>query len=200
MSAKHVIILEKNGAKMFKFLGKYYVIPALPENLEQLRKLAYNIYWAWNADARELFRRLDRELWEETYHNPVLMLGNISQQRLQEVSQDAGFLSNLNRVYKKMENYLNEGTWYQKNFKNPENFNIIYFSAEFGLTECLQTYSGGLGLLAGDHLKAGSDLGIPIIGIGLLYKEGYFQQYLNSEGWQHEKYDINDFKTFRSDD
>ncbi len=178
---------------MFKFLGKYYVIPALPENLERLRELAYNIYWAWNADARELFRRLDRELWEETYHNPVLMLGNISQQRLQEVSQDAGFLSNLNRVYKKMENYLNEGTWYQKNFKNPENFNIVYFSAEFGLTECLQTYSGGLGLLAGDHLKAGSDLGIPIIGIGLLYKEGYFQQYLNSEGWQHEKYDINDF-------
>ncbi len=122
-----------------------------------------------------------------------MMLGYISQQRLEEISHDDGFVAHLQRVYNKLKDYLSEKTWYQKNFNYPENFNIVYFSAEYGLTESLQTYSGGLGVLAGDHLKASSDLGIPLIGVGLLYKEGYFQQYLNSEGWQHEKYELNDF-------
>ncbi len=178
---------------MIKLLGTYHVVPALPKNLENLREIAYNIYWSWNADARELFRRLDRELWEESHHNPVMMLGYMSQQRLEEISHDDGFVAHLERVYNKLKNYLVEKTWYQKNYSYPENFNIVYFSAEFGLTESLQTYSGGLGVLAGDHLKASSDLGIPLIGVGLLYKEGYFQQYLNSEGWQHERYELNDF-------
>ncbi len=178
---------------MFKLLGTYYVIPYLPENLENLREVAYNLYWSWDSDSRNLFRRLDRELWEETNHNPVRMLGNISQDRLEEVSRDDGFIAHLNRVHKKLQEYLGAKTWFSKNFKTPKDFNIVYFSAEFGLTECLQTYSGGLGVLAGDHLKACSDLGIPLIGMGLLYKEGYFQQYLNSDGWQHERYEINDF-------
>ncbi len=178
---------------MVKLLGTYHVVPSLPENLEHLREIAYNIYWSWNADARELFRRLDRELWEESHHNPVMMLGYISQQRLEEISRDDGFVAHLQRVYNKLQDYLGEKTWYQKNYNYPANFNIVYFSAEYGLTESLQTYSGGLGVLAGDHLKASSDLGIPLIGVGLLYKEGYFQQYLNSEGWQHEKYELNDF-------
>ncbi len=178
---------------MVKLLGTYHVVPSLPENLEKLREIAYNIYWSWNADARELFRRLDRELWEESHHNPVMMLGYISQQRLEEISHDDGFVAHVHRVYNKLKDYLSEKTWYQKNFNYPESFNVVYFSAEYGLTESLQTYSGGLGVLAGDHLKASSDLGIPLIGVGLLYKEGYFQQYLNSEGWQHEKYELNDF-------
>ncbi len=177
---------------MHKFLGTYNVVPSLPANLEKLREVAYNLHWTWHSDSRELFRRLDRELWDETNHNPVMILGNVSQERLEEVSHDDGFIAHLQRVYNKLQEYLNEKTWYQKNY-DFSSFNIIYFSAEFGLTECLQTYSGGLGLLAGDHLKAASDLGIPLIGMGLLYKEGYFQQYLNSDGWQHERYEINDF-------
>jgi glycogen phosphorylase len=178
---------------MYKLLGTYNVIPYLPENLEPLRDIAYNLYWSWDSDARELFRRLDRELWDETNHNPVKILGNVSQARLEELSHDDGFVAHLNRAYKNLQFYLTNKTWFEKNYSFPKNFNIVYFSAEFGLTECLQTYSGGLGVLAGDHLKACSDLGIPIIGMGLLYKEGYFQQYLNSDGWQHERYEINDF-------
>lgn len=178
---------------MHKFLGTYNVVPSLPENLEKLREVAYNLHWTWHSDSRELFRRLDRELWDETNHNPVMILGNISQERLEEVSHDDGFVAHLERVYNKLQDYLNEKTWYQKNYNFSPSFNIIYFSAEFGLTESLQTYSGGLGVLAGDHLKASSDLGIPLMGMGLLYKEGYFQQYLDSDGWQHERYEINDF-------
>ncbi len=178
---------------MYKFLGTYHVVPSLPKNLEKLREVAYNLHWSWNPDSRELFRRLDRELWEDTNHNPIMMLGKINQERLEEVSHDDGFRAHLDRVHRKLKDYLNEKTWYQKHFDMKESFNIVYFSAEFGLTECLQTYSGGLGVLAGDHLKASSDLGIPLIGLGLLYKEGYFQQYLNSDGWQHERYEMNDF-------
>lgn len=178
---------------MYKFLGTYNVVPLLPENLEKLRNIAYNLYWSWSPDSRELFRRLSMELWDDTNHNPVMMLSRLSQERLIEVSHDDGFIAYLNRVDSRLTEYLNEKTWFQKNSNYPENFNVVYFSAEFGLTECLQTYSGGLGVLAGDHLKASSDLGIPLTGIGLLYKEGYFQQYLNSDGWQHERYEMNDF-------
>jgi starch phosphorylase len=178
---------------MYKFLGTYNVIPSMPESLEHLRKVAYNLMWTWNPEARELFRRLDRDLWEVTNHNSVMVLGKVSQERLVEVSHDDGFKSHLDRVYKSLQDYLQAKTWYSKNYSHSKNFNIIYFSAEFGLTECLQTYSGGLGVLAGDHLKASSDLGIPLIGVGLLYREGYFQQYLNSDGWQLERYELNDF-------
>lgn len=178
---------------MNKFLGTYHVIPYLPKELEKLRDIAYNLYWTWNPDIRELFKRLDRDLWVETNHNPVQMLGLISQGRLSEVAQDDGFRAHLDRAFTNLQQYLSEKTWYERNNGSHQNFNIVYFSAEFGLTECLQTYSGGLGVLAGDHLKASSDLGIPLIGMGLLYKVGYFQQYLNSEGWQHERYEINDF-------
>jgi glycogen phosphorylase len=179
---------------MYKFLGTYNVIPSLPPNLEKLREIAYNIHWSWNPDSRELFRRLDTELWDETNHNPIMMLGNISQSRLEEVSHDDGFNAHLERIYNDLQNYLEEKTWFQKNDADLKDFNVVYFSAEFGLTECLQTYSGGLGVLAGDHLKASSDLGIPFIGVGLLYKVGYFQQYLTSDGWQHERYETNDFE------
>lgn len=178
---------------MYKFLGTYQVIPALPKALEKLRELAYNLFWSWDPDSRELFRRLDRDLWVETNHNPVMMLGIMSQERLEQVSNDDGFKSHLDRVYNRLQHYLSSKTWYQRTYNYQDNFNIIYFSAEFGITECFQNYSGGLGVLAGDHLKAASDLGIPLIGMGLLYKVGYFQQYLNSDGWQLERYEINDF-------
>lgn len=177
---------------MIKYIGTFNVVPSLPEELELLRKIASNIYWSWSKNALELFRRLDRNLWEETNHNPVMMLGKVKQERLIEASKDDGFIAHMNRVDAELDSYLNAKTWYQKTYGKETNF-IAYFSAEFGLTECLQIYSGGLGVLAGDHLKAASDLGIPLLGVGLCYKEGYFQQYLTSDGWQQEKYDITDF-------
>jgi len=178
---------------MINFIGKFNVIPSLPEVLEPLRTIATNLYWAWNKDAIELFRRLDRELWETSHHNPILMLGQLSQVRFEEAAKDDGFISHMNRVYVQLEVYLSEPTWYQKNFDKKKKNYIAYFSAEFGLTECLQIYSGGLGVLSGDHLKSSSDLGIPLVAVGLCYKEGYFQQYLNNDGYQQERYELIDF-------
>jgi starch phosphorylase len=122
-----------------------------------------------------------------------MLLGKISQERLSALANDDGFISHMNRAYNSLQMYMGQQTFFKNNNGN-KNLNIIYFSLEFGLTECLQTYSGGLGVLAGDHLKSASDLGIPLIGMGLLYKEGYFQQYLTSDGWQQERYEINDFE------
>jgi len=187
-------LLNSFGVPMVNFIGRYNVIPSLPANLEELRIIVYNLFWSWNHDAIELFRRLDRKLWEETHHNPVLMLGKISQERLNEAASDDSFISHMNRVLVQLNVYLEEKSWYQKNYGDQRGDKFIaYFSAEFGLTECLQVYSGGLGILSGDHLKSASDLGLPLIAVGLCYKEGYFQQYLTTDGWQQERYEITDF-------
>ena len=178
---------------MQDFIGTFNVVPSLPEKLEALREIAYNIYWAWNPDALQLFRRLDSDLWEETNHNPVMLLGKISQERLREVENDDGFISHMNRVFVQLNIYMEESTWYSRKYNDEDPNHIVYFSAEFGLTESLQIYSGGLGVLSGDHLKSASDLGLPLVAIGLCYKEGYFQQYLTSDGWQQERYEITDF-------
>lgn len=170
------------------------VIPFLPPQLEALRDLAYNLHWTWDHETVGLFRRLDRELWEKTGHNPVLMLGTISQQILDEVAKDDAFLAHLNRISQKHEQYLrSESTWYKKQQRKNQNELIAYFSAEFGITEALPIYSGGLGVLAGDHVKAASDFGLPFVAVGIAYQQGYFRQYLNPDGWQQERYPINDF-------
>jgi starch phosphorylase len=182
----------------------FNVSPSLPPRLEPLRKLAYNLHWDWNVETKDLFRRLDPDLWESSRHNPVLMLGTINQGRLMEVVEDEGFLAQMDRAARQLEDYLLERTWYQKHrsgasgapiaksqTKSSEHY--AYFSAEFGLVDCLPIYSGGLGVLAGDHLKSASDLGLPLVGVGLLYQQGYFAQYLNADGWQQERYPINDF-------
>jgi len=171
----------------------FTVIPSLPEELHRLRELAYNLWWTWNPEAIDLFRRLDRDLWEETGHNPVLMLGSIKQERLEARVQDEGYLAQLERVCAEFDHYLSEPTWYQKTYGGEAATRIAYFSAEFGLTECLPIYSGGLGILSGDHLKSASELGLPLVGVGLLYQQGYFRQYLNADGWQQESYPDNDF-------
>lgn len=172
----------------------FNVSPALPAHMEPLRKLAYNLYWDWNVEAKDLFRRLDPDLWESSHHNPVLMLGTISQKRLLEVAEDEGFLAQMARAAQQMEDYLRERNWYRKTRdKDKQKECYAYFSAEFGLVDSLPIYSGGLGVLAGDHLKSASDLGLPLVGVGLLYQEGYFSQYLNADGWQQERYPINDF-------
>jgi glycogen phosphorylase len=171
----------------------FNVSPSLPQRLEPLRKLAYNIHWDWNVETKDLFRRLDPELWESSRHNPVLMLGTISQARLTEVVEDEGFLAQMDRAARQLEDYLQEISWHKKQREQKPKECYAYFSAEFGLTDCLPVYSGGLGVLAGDHLKSASDLGLPLVGVGLLYQQGYFAQYLNADGWQQERYPINDF-------
>ncbi len=188
-----------------KPIRTFNVTPALPPQLEPLRTLAYNMHWDWNYDTKDLFRRFDPELWESSRYNPVLMLGTISQERLREVADDDGFLAQMERAARELEDYLKEGAWFRKNRLKqkasalanngspPLKDCYAYFSAEFGLASCLPIYSGGLGVLAGDHLKSASDLGLPLAGVGLLYQEGYFAQYLNADGWQQERYPINDF-------
>jgi len=173
----------------------FNVAPALPPQLEPLRQLAFNLHWDWNVETRDLFRRLDRDLWESSHHNPVLMLGTISQERLKEVAEDDGFLAQMDRAARQLASYLRERAWYRKHRGDQVQIQecYAYFSAEFGLTDCLPIYSGGLGVLAGDHLKSASDLGLPLVGVGLLYQEGYFAQYLNADGWQQEQYPTNDF-------
>ena len=175
-------------------LRTFTIIPTLPKKLELLKKIAYNLQWIWNREAIDLFRRMDRDLWEATNHNPVEMLGQIRQERLETLAEDDGFLAYLKRISENLETYLNEPTWFQKTYgSDNQDIKIAYFSAEFGLTECMPNYSGGLGVLSGDYLKSASDLGLPFVGIGLLYQEGYFRQYLNADGWQGELYPKNDF-------
>jgi starch phosphorylase len=172
----------------------FHVRPALPERLQPLEVLAYNLRWSWDHETISLFRRLDRDLWEESGHNPVLMLGSIAQERLREAAQDEAFLAHMDRVAGSLSEYeAGATTWYQKAYGPATRPLVAYFSMEFGLTECLPIYSGGLGILAGDHLKSASELGIPLVGVGLLYQKGYFRQYLTSEGWQQERYPVNDF-------
>jgi len=176
-----------------KNIKSFQVYPKLPENLEPLKEIAQNLLWSWDHDMIALFRRFDRDLWEETHHNPVLMIGTVSQERLDELSRNDSFVAHVQRVKKRIDQYMNAETWFSRTHRLEKNITIAYFSFEFGITECLQIYSGGLGILAGDHLKSTSDLGIPLVGVGLLYQEGYFRQYLNIDGWQQELYPKNDF-------
>jgi starch phosphorylase len=172
----------------------FAVVPSLPGPLEPLREIAYNLRWAWDHDTIELFRRLDAELWEASGHNPVRMLGMIEQEKLEAVAADDAFLAHLERVRQDLESYLrSEHSWHRRTHTRSDRFLAAYFCAEFGLTECLSIFAGGLGILAGDHLKSASDLGVPLVGVGLLYQQGYFRQYLNEAGWQQEEYEDNDF-------
>jgi len=177
-----------------KPIRTFTVSPSIPEKLTPLKELAYNLCWTWNHATIELFRRLDSELWEKCYHNPVLMLGTIDQHILESKLDDEGFMSHLSGVYTYYQQYLNaNSTWFSRSYGHDLKVYTAYFSAEFGITECLSIFAGGLGVLAGDHLKSASDLGVPLVGVGLLYQEGYFRQYLNEAGWQQELYEENDF-------
>ncbi len=172
---------------------KYTVVPKLPERIEHLLSVADNLWWCWDPEAIELFFRIDRELWSKVHQNPRRLLGEVSQVRLEELAKNDSFLAHLDRVWDKLQRYVGGHTWYERNPHAPEQILVCYMSAEYGIHESISIYSGGLGVLAGDHLKAASDLGLPLIGVGLLYREGYFQQYLNADGWQQETYPRNDF-------
>ena len=171
----------------------YNVLPRLPKELEPLREIAYNVWFSWNWRAVELFIRMDAEYWEKTYQNPALMLGIIPQERFEELARDDSFIATMNRVYAEFQDYMSAKTWFQKTYPNSVPNTLAYFSMEYGIDVGLPIYSGGLGVLAGDHLKSASDLGLPLVAVGLLYREGYLKQYLNADGWQQEAYPRNDW-------
>ncbi|HLV44357.1 MAG TPA: alpha-glucan family phosphorylase, partial [Aggregatilineales bacterium] len=175
----------------------FKVVSKLPEALSRFPELAYNIRWSWDLETIALFQRMGENLWEDSGHNPVRMVGLLSQSRLDALAQDEGFMAHYERVLADFDEYMQKvrHTWYPAEFGAEEAPQIAYFSFEFGLTESIPNYSGGLGVLAGDHLKAASDLALPLVGVGLLYQQGYFRQYLNVDGWQQELYPENDFYT-----
>ncbi len=173
----------------------FTVLPCLPDRLKPLQTLAYNLWWCWNADAVALFRRINPDLFEALDHSPIRLLGATDQVRYEQLVEDDGFLAHMDRVAAALDHYLKAPTWFQETFTTEAQERIAYFSAEFGIHESVPVYSGGLGVLAGDHLKSASDLGIPLVGITLMYREGYFRQYLNVDGWQQERYPENDFFT-----
>ncbi len=169
-------------------LHTYTVTPTLPVRLAALRELAYNLRWSWDHATRELFLELGgQDLWEETDRNPARLLGLVSQSRLDTLASDSGFLSRLDSAQNSLHEYLERPSEW------PSDLTVAYFSAEFGIAECLPIYSGGLGVLAGDHLKAASDLALPLVAVGFLYQRGYFRQALNADGWQVENYPVTDF-------
>ena len=178
---------------MKKIIRRFRVVPNLPFRLNALKKIAYNVWFSWNQEAVLLFHRIDPEMWEECRHNPALFLGMLSQEKINEILTDEGFLSQMDRVEEIFNRYMDVNQKYDYNLDSPTDFQIAYFSAEYGLTESLAVYSGGLGILSGDHLKSASDLCLPLTAVGLLYQKGYFQQYLNNDGWQQEYYPANDF-------
>lgn len=176
-----------------RIIRTYTVLPKLPTSLEPLHSLAYNLWWSWNADAVALFRRVNPDLFEALDHSPIRLLGATDQVRFEELASDDGFLAHLDRVWKGLKHYLSANTWFAETYSESKGMRVAYFSAEFGIHESVPVYSGGLGVLAGDHLKSASDLGLPLVGVSLMYREGYFRQYLNVDGWQQERYPENDF-------
>ncbi len=174
-------------------LRHFTVVPRLPAPLERLRAIANNLWWSWSADAHALFVRLDPDLWEAVRGNPIELLARVDQKRLDELAGDDAFTSHLDAAWQMFEHYMGRAGWFAKTFPEAAGARIAYFSMEYGIHECLPIYSGGLGVLAGDHLKTASDLGLPLVGVGLAYAEGYFRQVLKSDGWQGESYPINDW-------
>jgi glycogen phosphorylase len=168
---------------------EFLVRPALPDSLSRISELAYNLLWSWEPIVRSLFRRLDPGLWRDCGYNPVLMLGRVSQATLERAASDPRYLALYRMACETYDLRV------RSSGPAPGGKLIAYFSAEYGLTECLPVYSGGLGILSGDHLKSSSDQDYPLIGIGLLYQQGYFRQILNPDGWQQERYPTNDFYT-----
>ncbi|MDQ3615070.1 MAG: alpha-glucan family phosphorylase [Actinomycetota bacterium] len=177
-------------------IRRFTVRPVLPVSLEPLGGLVNNLRWSWHPETQDLFASIDPEIWESSGHDPVRLLGSVSAARLDELATDRDFASRLSAAHENLEEYLSGDRWFQSlgagasSAEAPRS--IAYFSPEFGITAVLPQYSGGLGILAGDHLKAASDLGVPIVGVGLLYRHGYFRQSLSREGWQQERYPVSD--------
>ncbi len=165
----------------------------VPKKIERLPELAYNLWWSWTPEARELFRRLDYPLWRKTRHNPVEMLIELTREQLEERAKDAGWLRQYDKVMILFDKMLTNGhTWFHTTYPELTDKTIAYFSFEFGLHNSLPIFSGGLGILSGDHAKEASDLGLPFVGVGFMYPQGYFRQRVPSHGWQEAVYQLID--------
>ncbi|MEN9281931.1 MAG: alpha-glucan family phosphorylase [Bacteroidota bacterium] len=173
-------------------VSTFVVAPSIPEPLTPLVELSRNFWWCWDVEATRLWASISPTLWEHTHHNPVALLQSIPHERLHELASDADFVSRCRSVVTRFRQYMTSETWFAGHANEMPSC-IAYFCAEFGLHESFQMYSGGLGVLAGDHLKSASDLGLPLLAVGLLYQEGYFRQYLTESGWQNEQYAEMDF-------
>jgi glycogen phosphorylase len=174
-----------------KALRSFTVRPSLPSELAALEELAFNLRWSWDDRSRALFRWVDPDLWDASVHDPVRMLGLVGRDRLDDLVADDGFRRFLSQVHDEHNRYLDSDRWFQSK-EDSSLRQVAYFSPEFGIAEAVPQYSGGLGVLAGDHLKSASDLGVPLVGVGLLYRHGYFRQGLNADGWQEERYPLLD--------
>ena len=163
---------------------------------ERLTQLALNLWWTWHPEVAEIYRDLDAAAWRETNHNPIALLERLSDDALARRLDELGLESRINFQYRRLQEYLTDDrTWCADHAARLRVGHVAYFSAEFGLHESLPLYSGGLGVLAGDHLKSASDLGVPVVGVGLFYANGYFLQRLDEAGRQHEEYGTTDLAT-----
>ena len=176
-----------------KPLSTFHVIPDLPDRLAPLWKLAHNLWWCWNQEAIRTWTKIDPDAWTRSGRNPLRLLSFLDQEQLDRLADDDELGNQIEGILEQFHRYRDAPTWFQERHGDETDVQIAYFSLEFGLTESLPIYSGGMGVLAGDYLKAASDLGLPMIGVGLLYRQGYFKQSLNPDGWQLELYPENDF-------
>ena len=180
--------------RSLKYAHSFEVVRELPPELEGLKELAYNLRWTWHHDTQQLFRDADAELWRATDQNPVEVINQLTDERVDDLLKDEVYLARLQLCVKDLREYMAAETWFDRQYPGERlQTSVAYFCFEFGISESIPIYSGGLGVLAGDHLKAASDLGIPLTGIGLLYSRGYFRQQLNPDGWQVEVYPQHDF-------
>ena len=174
-------------------IREYEVKVKLPKELKPLETMAYNLWFAWNSPATALYKNINEKLWEESEHNPLAIISALTQEDCKKLIDDDVFMANLNDVYQAFEQYMTLPKWFKKAHKDASDMLVAYFSAEYGIHESVQLYSGGLGILSGDHCKSTSDMGIPLVAVGLLYRNGYFHQYMSSDGWQQERYPYNEF-------
>ena len=174
-----------------KAFRSFTVRARLPEQLAPLQEMAFNLRWSWDDRTRDVFRWVDPHLWELTQHDPVQVLSLVARERLEALAKDNAFMSFLGEIHADLRRYMSVHRWFQNRGRSAL-VKVAYFSPEFGIAEALPQYAGGLGILAGDHLKAASSLGVPMVGVGLLYREGYFRQRLNADGWQEERYPVMD--------
>lgn len=170
----------------------YQVFPRLPVSLNFLGVLSRNLWWSWKPDAIELFRRIDPRLWEKSGRNPIVFATQVSQKRLERLSRDDSFLAHLERVKQQFKERVLASVDHARTPYGTDT-RVAYFSMEFGIHESLPLFAGGLGVLAGDHLKSASHMSIPMVAVGLLYRQGYFRQFLDPQGWQQESYPEIDF-------
>jgi starch phosphorylase len=162
---------------------------SLPRRIDRLGELAYNLWWVWNPEAQRLFSRIDAQLWEQTYHNPVRFLRQVERSKLNAVTNNRYYLEFYDRIFRAFDQYMNpQETWYTRSHPNLVNRPIAYFSMEYGLHETLPIYAGGLGVLSGDYVKEASDMGLPLLAVGFFYTEGYFSQKITEDGWQEARY------------